>query len=88
MKKRNYFLIGTNSAGNNAFFLKKNYFNKANKLVVEKRIFNSKFRESRDIKGNLSFLDKKESLELIKNNFIKDLKNNKKKRIFELNLLN
>jgi len=88
MKKRNYFLIGTNSAGNNAFFLKKNYLNKANKLIVKNKIFNSKFRESRDIKGNLSFLDQKESLELIKNKFIIDLKNNKKKKIFELNLLN
>ena len=57
MKKRNYFLIGTNSAGNNAFFLKKNHWNKANKLIVEKKIFNSKFRESRDVKGNLNFLD-------------------------------
>ena len=88
MKKRNYFLIGTNSAGNNAFFLKKNHWNKANKLIVEKKIFNSKFRESRDVKGNLNFLDKKESLELIKNKFMIDLRSNKKKRIFELNLLN
>ena len=88
MKKRNYFLIGTNSAGNNAFFLKKNHWNKANKLIVEKKIFNSKFRESRDVKGNLSFLDKKKSLELIKNKFMIDLRSNKKKRIFELNLLN
>jgi len=88
MKKRNYFLIGTNSAGNNAFFLKKNHWNKANKLIVEKKVFNSKFRESRDVKGNLNFLNKKESLELIKNKFMIDLRNNKKKRIFELNLLN
>jgi hypothetical protein len=88
MKKRNYFLIGTNSAGNNAFFLKKNHWNKANNLIIEKTVFNSKFRESRDVKGNLSFLDKKESLELIKNKFMIDLKDNKKKRIFELNLLN
>ena len=44
MKKRNYFLIGTNSAGNNAFFLKKKYLNKANKLIVKKKVFNSKFR--------------------------------------------
>ena len=62
--------------------------NKANKLILKKKVFNSKFRESRDIKGNLSFLDKKESLELIKNKFIIDLKKNKKKKIFELNLLN
>ena len=88
MKKKNYFLIGTNSAGNNAFFIKKNHWNKANKLIIKKKIFDAKFRESRDVKGNLSFLDKKEALELIKNKSIIDLKSNKKIKILELNLLN
>ena len=88
MKKKNYFLIGTNSAGNNAFFIKKNHWNKANKLIIKKKIFDAKFRESRDVKGNLSFLNKKKSLELIKNKLMIDLRNYKKKRIFELNLLN
>ena len=86
MKKKNYFLIGTNSAGNNAFFLKKNLFNKINKLISEKKIFVSKFRESRDSNGKLTFLDKKKSLELIKDKFIIDLKDKKKKKISELNL--
>ena len=88
MKKKNYFLLGTNSAGNNAFFIKKVHWNKAKKLIEEKKVFDAKFRESRDVKGNLSFLDKKKSLELIKNKLMIDLRNNKKKRIFELNLLN
>ena len=52
MKKKNYYLIGTNSAGNNAFFLKKNIWNKAKKLVKETNIYNSKFRESRNKKVN------------------------------------
>ena len=62
MKKKNYFLIGTNSAGNNAFFIKKNLWNKINKLILEKKIFISKFRESRDTKGKLTFLNKKKIL--------------------------
>ena len=86
MKKKNYFLIGTNSAGNNAFFLKKNLFNKINKLISEKKIFVSKFRESRDSNGKLTFLDKKKFLEFIKDKFIIDLKDKKKKKISELNL--
>ena len=88
MKTKNYFLIGTNSAGNNAFFIKRNHWNKANKLIIEKKVFDAKFRESRNVKGNLTFLNKKKSLELIKNKLMIDLKNNKKKKIFELNLLN
>ena len=88
MKKKNYFLIGTNSAGNNAFFLKKNLFNKINKLISEKKIFVSKFRESRDSNGKLTFLDKKKSLEIIKNKHMIDLKSKKKIKISELKLLN
>ena len=86
MKKKNYFLIGTNSAGNNAFFVRKNIWNKVKKIIIKKKVFVSKFRESRNIKGALTFLDKKKSLELIKNKFMIDLKDNKKKKIFELKL--
>ena len=88
MKKKNYFLIGTNSAGNNAFFVKKNIWNKARKLIINKKVFDSKFRESRNTKGELTFLDKKSSLKLIQNKLIIDLKNKNKKKIFELKLLN
>ena len=45
LKKRNYFFIGTNSAGNNAFFVNQNIWKKAKKLIYEKKIFISKFRE-------------------------------------------
>jgi len=51
-------------------------------------VFDSKFRESRNTKGELTFLDKKSSLELIQNKLIIDLKNKNKKKIFELKLLN
>ena len=88
MKKKNYFLIGTNSAGNNAFFIKKNFWNKINKLILEKKIFISKFRESRDTKGKLTFLNKKKSLEIIKNKHMIDLISKKKMKISELKLLN
>ena len=88
LKKRNYFFIGTNSAGNNAFFVSQNIWKKAKKLIYEKKIFISKFRESRNSKGKLTFLNKKKSLEMIKNKIVIDLKNNKKKKLFELGLIN
>ena len=88
MKKKNYFLIGTNSAGNNAFFIEKKLWNKARKLIIEKKVFVSKFRESRNAKGKLNFLDKKKCLEVIKNKHMIDLKDNKKKRIHELKVFN
>ena len=88
MKKKNYFFIGTNSAGNNAFFIEKKLWNKARKLIIEKKVFVSKFRESRNAKGKLNFLDKKKCLEVIKNKHMIDLKDNRKKRIHELKLFN
>ena len=88
LKKRNYFFIGTNSAGNNAFFVSQNIWKKAKKLIYEKKIFISKFRESRNSKGELTFLNKKKSLEMIKNKIVIDLKNNQKKKLFELGLIN
>ena len=88
MKSKNYFLIGTNSAGNNAFFVKKDLWKSLDKIILKKRIFISKFRESRNREGNLSFLDKKKSLELIGNKFIIDLNDKNKKKISEINLLN
>jgi len=86
LRSKNYFLLGTNSAGNNAFFMKKNFLKKANKVISEKKIFTSKFRESRNIKGNLTFLDKKNSLKLIQNKFVISLKDNKKKKLSDIKL--
>ena len=86
MKSKQYFLLGTNSAGNNAFFMKNKFLKEANKAIVEKKIFISKFRESRNKNGNLTFLDKKESLKLIQNKFVIDLKDNKKKKLINIKL--
>ena len=55
-------------------------------LPIKKKWFVSKFKESRKIKGVLTFLKKKKSLELIKNKFMIDLKDNSKKKIFKLKL--
>ena len=81
MKTKNYFLIGTNTAGNNAFFVRKDLWKVLNKMILNKKIFMSKFRESRDHKGKLSFLDKKESLNLIRNKHVIDLKSKNQKKI-------
>jgi len=86
MKSRNYFLLGTNTSGNNAFFMKNIFSKDINKILNEKKIYMSKYRESRDKKGQLTYLDKKKSLQIIGNNIVVDLKDNKKKKIKDLNL--
>ncbi len=86
LNQKNYILLGTNSAGNNAFFIKKTFSNQVKKIINERKIFKSKFRESRNRKGNLTYLDKKQSLKLIENEFFIDLKNNKKKKLINMKI--
>ena len=88
MKKKGYFLIGTNSAGNNAFFMEKQYLKKVNKIIKKRMIYQSKFREGRNQNGNLNFLDKQKSLELIGEKLLLDLEKNILKKINKLNLIN
>ena len=88
MKTKKYFLLGTNTAGNNAFFMRNNFLKEVNKIIEEKKIFTSKFRESRNKNGNLTFLSKKESLLLIQNQFFIDLNDNKRKKLINIKLNN
>ena len=37
MRKKDYFFIGSNSAGNNAFFIKKNLWKKVDKFIIKKK---------------------------------------------------
>ena len=53
---------------------------------IKKKIFTSKFRESRNGKNNLTFFGKKESLKLIQNKTFVDLKDNKIKKLNNIKL--
>ena len=86
LKNKNYVFLGTNSSGNNAFFVKKNFSKKIINSIKEKKIFLSKYRESRNRKGSLSYLSKDKSLNLIKNKFLIDLSKNKLVKISSLKL--
>lgn len=66
-KERGYSLVGCNSAGNNAYFVRND---KLNSIVCESSVENSfvesKFRESRDKKGNLTYISGNSRLKAIK----------------------
>lgn len=55
-RSKGYALVGTNSAGNNAFFLHRSYLNGQPELTSDQAFVNPRFRESRDPAGNLTFL--------------------------------
>lgn len=64
---KNLKLVGTNIAGNNAFFVKKDLLNdRIKETTIEKCFRYGKFRESRDENGKLSFKNINEEIEILK----------------------
>jgi len=54
---KDYAFVGCNSAGNNAYFVKNSLLSAAvREMTYEKGFVESKFRESRDINGNLTYV--------------------------------
>ena len=65
--KKGYSLVGTNTAGNNAFYVRDDLLNeKVSVLTAEAAYSPSNFRESRDERGNLTFLSADKRLEVIR----------------------
>jgi hypothetical protein len=84
--KNDYFFLGTNSAGNNAFFVKKNYRNIFKNKIKDYKIFNTKFRESRNRNKKLNFLNIDKAKWLLRNKEVVNLDNNKKIKLKEIKL--
>jgi len=76
-EKKGYFFVGTNKAGNNAYFVKKNKIGNLKPLSAEEGFTLSKFRESRDKKGKLTFLRGSERLNIIKGLNVYNTRTNK-----------
>jgi hypothetical protein len=65
--KKGYSLVGTNTAGNNAFYIRNDLLNECVEVLsVESAYTQSNFRESRDENGNLNFFSSESRLEVIK----------------------
>jgi hypothetical protein len=65
--RKGYGFIGCNSAGNNAFFVRKDKLNDMVKEVsLEEGYVLSKFRESRDVNGELNYLYGEDRLKVLK----------------------
>ncbi len=65
-EKKGYVFVGCNSAGNNAYFVKKEKAQRLKQLNLKQGYVVSKFREARGTDGQLLYLSAKESLALIK----------------------
>lgn len=63
--KKGYSLVGTNRAGNNAFFVRNDSLGDLTPYSPEQAYTRAHFRESHDTAGNLTFLDHDQKVELI-----------------------
>jgi hypothetical protein len=64
--EKGYVFVGSNSAGNNAYFIRKDRIMDIKEIDVQTGYVESKFRDSRNNSGELSFVSGKNRLDLIK----------------------
>ncbi len=74
--EKGYTLIGCNSSGNNAYFIRNDKLGDLPTPTLEKAFVNSKFRESRNEKGELTFLSKDQQIEALKGMKVMNVKTN------------
>lgn len=83
-ENKGYALVGSNSAGNNAYFIRRERLSDIRELDAQEAYVESRFRESRDRAGSLTFLSGNERLRAIRDMPICDLERNVTVPISEL----
>ncbi len=73
-EKRGYCFVGCNSAGNNAFFVRKDVIGDLRVVSLEEGYVTSKFRESRDANDKMNFVSGADRLKLIESMSVFDFK--------------
>jgi hypothetical protein len=83
-EKKGYEFVGSNSNGNNAYFVRKDRIGKLRGLSTEQGYVRAKYRESRDQEGRLTYISGDECLKVIGDMFVYDIERDKTIRIEEL----
>ena len=84
--KKGYVFVGSNRAGSNAFFVRRDVSERVVAVSCESGYVRSNFRESRDKKGRLTFLTGDDRLRHIAEAKVFDISDKIEKRISELHL--
>jgi hypothetical protein len=82
--QKGYVWIGCNSAGNNAYFVRKADASTFHRPSLPEDFIEAKFREGRDLKGNLVYIGQKEGFALIKDLPVWDVLTNQTRLISDL----
>lgn len=76
-EEKGYSFVGSNTAGNNAYFVKKEFLKDLKPLTAEEGYVESKFRQSRDKNGNLNHLKRIEIIKCLKGIPVYNVRTNK-----------
>ncbi|MFT5285144.1 MAG: hypothetical protein ACI8TQ_001306 [Planctomycetota bacterium] len=83
-ESRGYVLVGSNSAGNNAFFVRKDVLGDLRPMTAAEAWVESSFRESRDSKGRLTWVTGLDRLELIAKEDLVDVRTGETLKVGDL----
>ncbi len=83
-ERKGYVFIGSNSVGNNAFFIRKDIANTFNILTAKEGYVESKLRDSRDKNGKFTYLSGVDRLKEISECVICELSSSKNMKLCEL----
>jgi hypothetical protein len=75
-EKKGYAFVGCNSGGNNAYFVRTDKLGSIKRTTVAKGYVESKFRESRDRSGKLTFLSGTERIAAMRDMPVVDVATN------------
>jgi hypothetical protein len=85
-KKKGYSLVGSNTMGNNIFFVRDDILGNLPTYSPEQAYVKSQFRISRDRAGNLTFLDFDARLRIIEHMTLREVETDKNIKIKDINL--
>lgn len=83
-KQKGYSLLGSNSAGNNLFFVRNDRLGNLKPLTAKDAYVTSRIREARDQEGKLTYLSGNARLQLIQGQNVVDIINNEQFELSEL----
>ena len=80
-EKKGYVFVGSNSSGNNAYFVQQDKIGKVRPCGVQEGYVKSKYRQSRDAEGRLTFVAGEERVKVIEDMPVYDLE---KRRVIKI----
>jgi len=85
-KQKGYALVASNTAGNNAFFVRKDCMNNFTEKTVKQVYVKAQFRESRSIEGRLTYIPIEEGIKIIGELPVYDLQTRNEKKVKDIEI--